>query len=342
MLRILTAVAVGLVACQAASADEAHRFVPLGGERGDPALSFLDTAATWTSGGEIEIAVLDARFDYSVGPDAPRPIVGDIRHYRVSCDWRAQKGPISTSFYNGAGVLIGSRPATTELHMSFYGKAASFAPAIDKVCGLSTAEDALTFGSVKEALAHAATLITAPPPPPAPPPPAASPSPAVKKGAAPRVVMMAVPVVQERKVALPGFDEFAPHRFSVVARDETKGHTQFLDWANMKREGDGVVALTLTVLGDESAPVPAPQWRWPVLALRSTRFDCKAQTVEVLGEAFGYKDLSLNPQPRSDLPARAVASSPVARAALKAACGAEPGTTYAGVADAFTFARAPR
>jgi hypothetical protein len=339
MLRVLTAAAVGFVACQAASADETHRFIPLGGERGVPALSFLDTAATRTSDGEIEIAVLDARFDYSVGPDGPRTIVGDVRRYRVSCDWRAQRGPISTSFYNGAGVLIGTRPATTELHMSFYGKAASFAPAIDKVCGWSVPADAVTFGSVKDALAHAATVMVAPLPPPAPPPP---PPPPVKKGETLRVVMMAVPVVQERKVALPAFPEFAPHRFSMVARDDAKGHTQFLDWANMKREGDGVVALTFTVLGDESAPVPAPQWRWPVLAMRSTRFDCKAKTVEVLGEAFGYKDLSLNPQPRSDLPARPVASSPVGSAALKAACGAEPSTTYAGVAEAFAFARAPR
>jgi hypothetical protein len=337
MLRVLTAAAVGFAACQAASADESHRFVPLGSERVGM-ISFLDAAATRASGGEVEIAVLDARFDYSVGPDEPRPIVGDIRRYRVSCDWRAQRGPLSTSFYTSGGVLLETKPANTELQMSLYGKRASFAPAIDKVCGWSAPEDAVTFGSVKDALAHAATVIIAPLPPPAPP----APPPPTKKSASTAVMMMAVPVVQERRVALPGFPAFAPHRFSVVARDEAKGHTQFLDWANMKREGDAVVALTFTVLGDETAAPPAPQWRWPVIALRSTRFDCKAQTIEVLGEAFGYKDLSLDPQPSSDVPARPAASSRVASAALRAACGVEPSTTYAGLANAFAFARPPR
>lgn len=335
MLRALTAAAVSFGAGQAALADEPHRFVLLGGDRLG-AVAFLDAAATRASGGEIEIAVLDVRFDYSVGPDEPRPIVGDIRRYRVSCDWRAQKGPISTSFYDGEGRLIKTQPANTELQLSFYGKPAMFAPAIDKACGWSGAVDAVTFGSVKDALAYAATVMVAPPPPPAPPPPSPK-----KAGEAPKV-MMVVPAARDRKIVLPGFDTFAPHRFSVVARDKSKGHTQFVDWANMKREGDAVVALTLTVLGDETAPPPAPQWRWPVMALRSTRFDCKAQTVEVLGEAFGYKDLSLNAQPRSDLPARAAGSSPVASAAVKAACGAEPNTTYPGLTEAFAFARAPQ
>jgi hypothetical protein len=338
MLRILSAaIAVSGFASAVGAAEETHRFVPLSGAYVGT-MSFLDTAATRTDGDEVEIAVLDVRFDYK-GPGPSRVIVGDIRRYRVSCVWRATRGPTSTTFYDEAGAFLLTRPAETALHMSFYGKLASYAPAIDQVCGWAPAEATPSFTTVKEALAFAATTMMPPEPSPVSLPP---PSPSArKKGEAPKV-MMAVPVTQERKLVLPEFPEIAPHRFSVIARDEGKGHTQFLDWANMRREGEAVVALTLTVLGDESAAPPAPQWRWPVLALRSTRFDCKAQTVEVLGEAFGYKDLSLNPQPRSGLPARLAASSPVASAALKTACGAEPRTTYAGVADAFAFARAQR
>lgn len=340
MLRIsfVASIAAALLAATAGAAEEAHRFVPLSGASVGT-MSFLDTAATRTDGDEVEIAVLDVRFDYK-GPGPSRVIVGDIRRYRVSCVWRATRGPTSTTFYDEAAALLLTRPAETALHMSFYGKLASYAPAIDQVCGWAPAEATQSFTTVKEALAFAATTMVPPEPSPVSLPPPPPPS-AKKKGEAPKV-MMAVPVTQERKLVLPEFPGIVPHRFSVVARDESKGHTQFLDWANMKREGEAVVALTLTVLGDESAAPPAPQWRWPVLALRSTRFDCKAQTVEVLGEAFGYKDLSLNPQPRSDLPARPAASSPVASAALKTACGAEPGATYAGVAAAFAFARAPR
>ena len=333
MSRILVgaSIAVGLLAANARAAEETHRFVPLPTTGMGP-VSFLYTAATRVDGGETEFAVLHAQIEY-VGPDQ-RALTGQLARYRVACDWRAYRGPLDTSYYDADGRLKSTRPAGTDLQISFYGKRAIFAPAIDRACATDAKAASPSYGSVKEALAFAATGMVEPSPSPvsAPPPP-----PAKRDGARP--VMMVVPAAP-RPLALPEFPSVGAHRFAVVARDNVKGHTLFLDWGNMKRDGDTVVALTLAVLGDETAP-NAPRWRWPVLALRSTRFDCKAQTATVLGEALGDSSLSFNAQPDSALPPHTAGASPLAGATLKAACSAAPATTYDGVAEAVAFVRWP-
>lgn len=333
MLRILLGapVAVAIFAATVGAAEEAaHRFVALP-VTGVGLVSFLDDAATRVDDGETEFEVLNVLTEYA-GPDQPRARVGQVARYRVACDWRAYRGPLSTSYYDGNGNLKTTKTASTALQISFYGKPAMFASAIDRACTHEAKAASATFSSVKEALAFAATTMVAPGPSPAPPPP-----PPPKRGES-RPIMMEVPAVA-RSLALPEFPTIDAHRFAVVARDDAKGHTLFLDWGNMKRDGDTVVALTLAVLGDETSSPNAPRWRWTVLALRSTRFDCKGQAATVLGEAFGDSSLSFDAQPDSAHPPRTAAASVLAAAALKAACGVAPATTYGGVAEAVAVAR---
>jgi hypothetical protein len=291
---------------------------------------FMDEAATKADGGEVEFSVLYARYDYG-GADA-RPLGAQAMRFRVACDWRAYR-TVMSSFYDGDGALTSTRGPETP-QTSFYGDMAFNARAIDRACGWDTSPASQSFASVKDVLAHVAQT-TQPPKP----PPVSSPPPAPKTKASGEKVTMLAPAPVRVPTTLAEFPDVKAHRFAVVARDAAKGHMLFVDWANMKRDGDVVTALTLAVLADETGAQRGPRWRMPVTAMRAMRYDCKAQTYALAGEMFASFDLQFNPVPSSKHVPRPAATSPVAGAALKAACGGETGPTFTTVADAVAHAR---
>jgi hypothetical protein len=321
-LALWSAVVLGLAA-PAVAAEEAHRFVRIGDEK-----MFVDDAATKVDGGEVEFSVLYTQYDYGEG-GASRPLVGQVIRFRVACDWRAYR-TVTTSFYDSQGALTSTRGPETP-QMSFYGDKAFHARAIDRVCGWDAPPATQSFGSVKDVLAHVAQTTEPPQPPPVSLP--------ASKTRSDGKIMMAVPAPVRVPTTLADFPDMTAHRFAVVARDAAKGHMLFLDWANMKRDDQGVTALTLAVLADETGVQRGPRWRTPIVAIRAVRYDCTSQTYALSGEMFASFDLQFNLAPTGKHVPRLAATSAPTAAALKAACGSETGPTFASVADAVAHAR---